>query len=1016
MDWIIPSVIATLLGTVILAMVYWYLFVRYHERFMKIWAISWTFYLLRFFFELLVNSGTGESLFIAGQQVANLASGLLLMWGTYSFLGKQQPRWLLYVFMGDGLWIAAGLTMDIPWHILNLPTFLLLGFVYTWTGLIILRSRDLEGLGKMFAGWGFAAWGLHKLNYPFIGMIPGFAPWGYLIAAILEFFVAMGILLVYLEKMRAVLSSGEARFRRLAENAQDIIYRYRLVPNRGYEYVNPAAADITGYTPEEHYADPELLQKITHADDLDILKKLPVLTDEQGKTAIMRTFRKDGNIVWTEHHTVPFYDERGCLVGFEGIARDITRRRQAEEELRKSERRFREILENVRLLTVTLDRKGNITFCNDFLLELTGWRREEILGTCWFETFIPETTRNKLREGFLSLFAGNAGPDALHKVAVIQTKSGELRTVSWNSTLLRDVNEEIIGLSCFGEDITERIRAEEVLNRYQLLFEHASDIILFFRPDGKILEANTAAVNTYGYSREQLLAMNVSDLRAPQTKSLFAVQIDQVERKGLLYETIHQLRNGRTMPVEVSLQATELGNEKVLLGIIRDVTDRKKAEETINHLAYHDPLTDLPNRILFFDRLTVALANAKRNKQMLAMMFIDLDRFKMVNDMMGHAMGDQLLKKVGRQLQACVRSNDTVARIGGDEFTILLPDINREEDAAKVAQKIIGELKKPWHINGYEFQITVSVGIVLYPNDGEDAETLTKNADTAMYRAKEQGDNYQFYTPSMNIKNIRRMEIEVALRKAMENGELQIYYQPQVNIAKGLIVGFEALIRWNHPEKGVILPIEFINVAEDTGLVIPIGEWVLKTACAQNKAWQDAGYPPVRMAVNLSAYQFRQKNLVDMIVSILRETGLEPRWLELEITESTAMQDVEFSLIMMKRLRDMGIRIAMDDFGTGYSSLGYLRKFPLTTLKIDRSFVHDVLTDLEDAAIVATIIVMAQNLKLNVIIEGVENEEQLAFFEQQECYEMQGYLFSKPAPAAETEKLLQKMTAFQVSI
>jgi len=319
-------------------------------------------------------------------------------------------------------------------------------------------------------------------------------------------------------------------------------------------------------------------------------------------------------------------------------------------------------------------------------------------------------------------------------------------------------------------------------------------------------------------------------------------------------------------------------------------------------------------------------------------------------------------------------------------------------------------------VDGYEFQITVSIGIVLFPNDGTDADTLTKNADTAMYRAKEQGNNYQFYTPFMNIKDVQRMETEVALRRALEYGEFEVYYQPQVNIKKGTVVGLEALIRWNHPQRGVVLPIEFINLVEDTGMIIPIGEWVLKTACAQNKAWQDAGYPPVRVSVNLSAYQFRQRNLVDTIAQILKETGLEPRWLELEITESTAMLDVDFSIDVMKKLREMGIRIAMDDFGTGYSSLGYLRKFPITTLKIDYSFVRDVLVDLEDAAIVATIIVMAQNMKLNVIIEGVESEEQMAFFEQQECYEMQGYLFSKPEPAKKIDLMLKRILDIQYSL
>jgi diguanylate cyclase (GGDEF)-like protein/PAS domain S-box-containing protein len=605
------------------------------------------------------------------------------------------------------------------------------------------------------------------------------------------------------------------------------------------------------------------------------------------------------------------------------------------------------------------------------------------------------------------------GHYSLRKETTIVTKHGERRLILWNITLVYDGRGEIVGLTCFGEDISEHREAEEVFKRYQLLSAHASDIILFFRREGRIIEANEASVKMYGYTREELLNMNITDLRAPESKSLLAEKIRQAEERGILYETMHQRRDGTIFPVEVSLQGTIYGNERVLFAIIRDITERKKAEETINHLAYHDPLTDLPNRILFYDRLTVAIANARRNRKMLAVMFLDLDRFKFINDMMGHAMGDQLLKDVARELRNHVRANDTVARLGGDEFTILLPDISREEDAAVVAQKINEALKRPWELNGYEFQITASIGIVLYPNDGTDADTLTKNADTAMYRAKEQGDNYQFYTPAMNVKALEMMEMEIALRRALEQGEFQVHYQPLVDIRAGKIIGMEALVRWRHPEKGLIMPADFIPVAEETGQIIPIGESVLRTACAQNKKWQEMGYPPMRIAVNLSACQFRQKNLVATIARVLEETGMEPGFLELEITESTAMQDVDFSISTLKTLREMGIRIAMDDFGTGYSSLSYLRRFPLTTLKVDRSFVRDVLSDVEDAAIVATIIVLAQNLKLKVVIEGVENEEQLAFFEQQECFEMQGYLFSGPLPANEIDQILIKYMSLQ---
>ena len=522
-----------------------------------------------------------------------------------------------------------------------------------------------------------------------------------------------------------------------------------------------------------------------------------------------------------------------------------------------------------------------------------------------------------------------------------------------------------------------------------------------------------AALKAYGMQREQILSKNIYDLRTPDASPPFDSQMSRAESEGILYETMHQREDGSSFPVEVSLQGAIIGEEHVLLAIIRDITERKKAEYTINHLAFHDPLTDLPNRILFYDRLTMSLADAQRYGKMVAVMFLDLDRFKNVNDMMGHAIGDQLLKNVAHKLKSCVRRNDTVARIGGDEFTMLLPQINHAEDAARVAQKIIDTLKKPWIVNNQEIHITSSIGIALFPNDGEDAETLTANADTAMYRAKEDGDNYQFYNSSMNIKALERLSMELALRKAIEQNEFVVHYQPQVDIKNGLIIGVEALVRWQHPERGLVPPMEFIPLAEDTGQIISIGEWVLRTACAQNKAWQDVGYYPIRLAVNLSACQFRQKNLVEIIARILKETGMDPSLLELEITESTAMQDVDFSINVLQCLRDMGIRIAIDDFGTGYSSLSYLRRLPITTLKIDRSFVRDVLIDVEDAAIVATIIVLAQNLRLKVVVEGVETEEQLLFFEQQECFEMQGYLFSEPLAVEELEMLLQK--SLQVS-
>jgi predicted signal transduction protein with EAL and GGDEF domain len=370
-------------------------------------------------------------------------------------------------------------------------------------------------------------------------------------------------------------------------------------------------------------------------------------------------------------------------------------------------------------------------------------------------------------------------------------------------------------------------------------------------------------------------------------------------------------------------------------------------------------------------------------------------------------MGDKLLRRVAERLAGLVREGDTVARVGGDEFTLLSPEVAGVEETVEIAERVLKVFQQPWALDGHEFHVTTSVGIAIYPNDGEDAESLLRNADTAMYRAKEQGrNNYQLYTPAMNARIAERLAVENSLRHGLVSGEFAVHYQPQVNIDTGQIVGTEALVRWQHPERGLVLPAEFIPVAEETGLIVPLGEWVLRTACAQNRAWQEAGLPPLRVAVNLSARQFQQRDLKSMVAQVLGETGLDPHCLQLEITEGVAMQDAEFTITMLRELRGMGIQIAIDDFGTGHSSLSYLRRLPIDVVKIDRSFVCDLTTDPNDAAIASTIVAMAHNLKLRVIAEGVETEEQLTFLKEQQCDEFQGYLFSKPVPAEKLEKIV----------
>lgn len=432
--------------------------------------------------------------------------------------------------------------------------------------------------------------------------------------------------------------------------------------------------------------------------------------------------------------------------------------------------------------------------------------------------------------------------------------------------------------------------------------------------------------------------------------------------------------------------------------------DSRRAQETLQRHAHFDALTNLPNRQLFADRLTLALAHAARERTMLAVVFIDLDRFKTIVDTLGHGVGDDILRQVADRLAARLPSEGTLARLGGDEFVALLPGMDRADKAAELAQSMLEALGPSFHSNGHELHVTTSIGISLYPYDGGDAETLLKNADTALYRAKEQGrNNYQLYMPAMNARSFERLALENSLRKALERQEFVLHYQPQVDTLTGEIVGLETLLRWQHPDLGTVYPSEFIGLAEETGLIVPLGAWALKNACAQARAWQTAGLPPVTIGVNLSARQFLDRQLIDTITQVLKETQLEPRWLELEITESTAMQNAEYSAVILKDLQQRGIRIAVDDFGTGYSSLSYLKAFPISTLKIDHSFVRDLSLNPDDAAIANAIIVLAHSLRLSVVAEGVETPAQARFLEARGCDRWQGYLFSRALPAAAFE-------------
>lgn len=509
----------------------------------------------------------------------------------------------------------------------------------------------------------------------------------------------------------------------------------------------------------------------------------------------------------------------------------------------------------------------------------------------------------------------------------------------------------------------------------------------------------------------------------PADREFVNTSIKEALNEKKLYSIDHRvlLPDGteRTVYAKGEVIVNGSGAANWMVGTVQDITDLKRTEEQIRYLAYFDGLTGLPNRTLFKEHLERAILYATRHKKMIALLFLDMDRFKNINDTLGHDAGDKLLKEMAERLKTSVRKTDsvshegpelagTVSRLGGDEFTILLSDIVQIQDVSRVARRILESISQPILLDGHEIVITASIGISIYPNDGTDIVYLIKDADTAMYRAKELGkNNFQFYTQSMNNKAFELLVMEGQLHKALEREEFFLHYQPQVDIRTGRIIGVEALVRWQHPELGMVSPASFIPLAEETGLIIPIDEWVLKTACSQNKRWQAAGFPPIKISTNLSAKHFARKNLMESIAKIVHDTGMDPHYLDLEITESVLVKNVGELIIIFQELKGIGVSLLIDDFGTGYSSLSYLKKFSLDVLKIDQSFVREITTDSGSAAITKTIIEMAHNLNLRALAEGVETEEQFTFLLENECDVFQGYLFSKPQPAEEITRFLR---------
>jgi diguanylate cyclase (GGDEF)-like protein/PAS domain S-box-containing protein len=662
------------------------------------------------------------------------------------------------------------------------------------------------------------------------------------------------------------------------------------------------------------------------------------------------------------------------------------------------------------------DANWTMEFVSDGCQRVTGYAPAELVlnGRVSYEEITHPEDRARVRAAIQAAIAERRRFDVEYR---IRHADGSVRWVWERGIAVRDTADRVVALEGIVEDVTARTESElalrEAERRYRGLFDNAIEGIFRTTLEGRYLDANPALARIYGFTTPAELIETWRDIRAqlyvdPTRREEF---MRIVKARGSIsgFESQVYRKNGDVIWISENARAVfnESGHVLYYEGTVEDITERHLYQARIEQQANYDTLTGLANRSLLNDRLEQAILTAASYGARLAVVFIDLDRFKYINDSLGHDVGDRLLQGMAERFKSCVREFDTVARLGGDEFVLLLNGQSGPDSVATVLERVLEAVVQPWRHGARDFELTCSVGVALYPDDGNDAAALLKHADSAMYRAKEQGrNNFQFFTDDLNLLMKERFELENNLRRALERGEFELHYQPRVDLKTNRVVACEALIRWRLTGGESISPARFIPVAEETGLIGPIGEWVLRTACAQNKRWQDAGLPPCVVSVNVSPRQFHRDDFKDTLQDVLRDTGLDPAYLELELTENMVMHDGEQMIETLRSIKRLGVHIAVDDFGTGYSSLSYLKRFPVDRLKIDGSFVRDIAADTDDAAIVRTIIALGHNLGLKVLAEGVETEAQLAFLTSNDCDEMQGYHFSKPVSAWRMRKLL----------
>jgi diguanylate cyclase (GGDEF)-like protein/PAS domain S-box-containing protein len=790
-------------------------------------------------------------------------------------------------------------------------------------------------------------------------------------------------------------------------------------------FSNSNLAARLGYSEEERGADGNLFwQRISHPDDQEYIGRLLALrssmVDDRVQESLLRWRHRSGKWHWfSVTEQVLARDEQGRVQRLIGVARDVTANIEYSHSLRDSERRYRMLAGSLQDVIFTTDSSVQMDYVSPSVQTVLGYSPEWTMqhGLDRVVTKPRQAARfydlmRKVRKASFNPTALAELGQSLHGQTLYFdciTADGRPVAIELRITLIWNENNRFDGALCVGRDISKQRQTEKELRRAATVFEHSTAAIVVTDPAGRIVQVNDAFQRITGYSGEEVMGLLPTALSADrQQANQMTFVRDQILRAGKWEgELWLKRKDGDTYPCWIGITAVRDAEDDLVSYVcfFSDMSERKASEKRIHRLAYYDSLTQLPNRTLFQDRLHSSLQLASRRGAWVALMFLDLDRFKPINDSLGHAAGDRMLKEVAMRLASCVEEDDTVARMGGDEFTFLLrPCPDRDEAltrAIHVGERVLASLTEPFVLSGREFFVTASIGIALSPQDGDDISQLMKNADTAMYHAKERGkNNFQFYQAEMNARALERLELESDLRHALEQRQFVLHYQPQFLADGQTLTGVEALLRWQHPVRGLVPPCDFIPALEELGLVVEVGDWVIGEACRQIAQWQAQGRAVPKVSVNLSARQFADGKLAQRIAALLEASGIVPGCLELELTESILMQDVGEAMRMLDSLKQLGPSIAIDDFGTGYSSLNYLKQFPIDVLKIDRSFVDGLPEGEQDGQIARAIIAMAHSLGLSVIAEGVETQAQLDFLREHGCDEVQGFYLGRPIPAS----------------